>query len=277
MIADGVAPSLLEQVEAEWMYRVEGGAPAHVRAALGMSSTRLGGGVVLGMRHDPTGYWNKALGFGFEAPVDSDLVGQICEFYRSLGAPSAVLQFAPSVLPDNWDEIRAAHGLEPGEVWIKMAHDLSSIGVPETDLRLAEVEPREAARWASALLRGFDMPEEGLSDMFAVVVGQPGFRCYCARDGEEIVAVGNVLIMGDTAAMWGASTLAPHQRRGAQSALLVTRLRVAKAAGCRLVLAETGKEAPGERNPSFHNLRKAGFAALYERLNWVWRPSSARR
>jgi hypothetical protein len=268
---------IFEQIEAEWMYRLETGAPAHVQADLGMQAMRLGGGVVLGMRHDPAQYWNKAMGFGFDEPVTADLVAQVCEFYRSLGAPSAVLQFAPSVLPRDWDEIRTSHQLAPGGSWVKMAHDLASIVSPETELRVREIETRDAARWASALLRGFGMPEKELMDMFVSVVGQPGFRCYAAWDGGEVVGVGNLFIQDDVAAMWGASTLHPHRRRGAQSALLATRLLGAKAAGCRVVIAETGTESPGERNPSLHNMLNAGFTPLYDRPNWVWCPPADRR
>lgn len=256
------------------MYRLETGAPAHVQADLGMQAMRLGGGVVLGMRHDSAQYWNKALGFGFDEPVTADLVAQVCEFYRSHGAPSAVLQFAPSILPPDWDEIRTSHQLVPGGSWVKMAHKLTSIDSPATDLRVTEIETRDAAQWASALLRGFGMPEEELLDMFVSAVGQPGFRCYAAWDGAEVVGVGNLFIRDDVAAMWGASTLSPHRRRGAQSALLATRLLAAKAADCRVVLAETATESLGERNPSLHNLANAGFTTLYERPNWVWRPPS---
>jgi hypothetical protein len=266
--------SFFEQVEAEWMYRLETGAPRHVQANLGMRATRLGGGVVLGMRRDSTQYWNKALGFGFDAPVTIDLVAGICEFYRSIGSSLAVLQFAPSVLPREWDEIRTSCQLVPGGSWVKMVHNLASIDSPQTELKVREVETRDAWRWASALLRGFGMPEEGLLDMFVSAVGQPGFRCYAAWDGDEVVAVGNLFIQDGVAAMWGATTLLPHQRRGGQSALLAARLLAAKAADCRVVVAETGTEAPGERNPSLHNLRKAGFATLYERPNWIWRPRS---
>jgi len=31
-------------------------------------------------------------------------------------------------------------------------------------------------------------------------------------------------------------------------------------------------EGPGERNQSFHNVRRLGFSPRYERPNWVWRP-----
>ncbi|WP_432571036.1 hypothetical protein [Kineococcus sp. SYSU DK005] len=38
------------------------------------------------------------------------------------------------------------------------------------------------------------------------------------------------------------------------------------------ISAETCREAPGTRNPSLHNLLRAGFVPLYERPNRVWLP-----
>ncbi|SCF16277.1 hypothetical protein GA0070612_4344 [Micromonospora chokoriensis] len=37
----------------------------------------MGGGVVLSMRHDPTGYWSTALGFGVDEPVTAELIAQV--------------------------------------------------------------------------------------------------------------------------------------------------------------------------------------------------------
>jgi len=49
------------------------------------------------------------------------------------------------------------------------------------------------------------------------------------------------------------------------------RVEAARAAGCRWLVAETGAEASGERNPSLHNLQQAGFSVIYERRNWIFR------
>jgi ribosomal protein S18 acetylase RimI-like enzyme len=87
-----------------------------------------------------------------------------------------------------------------------------------------------------------------------------------------MVAVGGAFVHGDVAQLWGGATLPSHRRRGAQSALLAARLLDAKAAGCRMAVVETATEGPGERNQSFHNVRRVGFSPLYERPNWVWRP-----
>jgi hypothetical protein len=73
-----------------------------------MKVLRIGDGVVLSMRNDSTQFWSKALGMGFDAPVTTELIREVCDFYRSQGTPTATLQLAPSVLPDDWAEICAS-------------------------------------------------------------------------------------------------------------------------------------------------------------------------
>lgn len=246
--------------------------PARVPAHMGMASARIGGGSVLVMRRDVMEYWNKALGFGFDEPVTAELIGRVCEFYREHDAPMAVLRLSPAVLPDDWDDIRARFGLQPGGAVVKSTHDLVFIDPPETDLRVGEVDFDDARPWASALLRGFGMPEEGPAEMTAAVVGSPGFRCYAAWDGDEIVGVGGAFVHGAVTELSGGATLPSHQRCGAQSALPATRLLDANAAGCRMAVVETPAEGAGERNQSFHNVLRLGFSPRYERASWVWRP-----
>lgn len=238
------AAAVLEKVEAEMMYRAWSGAPAQVLAEMGMASARIGGGSVLVMRRDVTEFWNKALGFGFDEPVTAELIGRVCEFYREHDAPMAVLQLAPAVLPDDWDDIRARYGLEPGGAVVKSTHDLVSIDPPKTDLRVGEVDVDDARQWASMLLSAFGMPEEGLREMIGAAVGSPGFRCYAAWDGAEIVAVGAAFVHGDVSELWGGATLPSHERRGAQSALLATRLLDAKAPGAGWHWWRRGPRAP---------------------------------
>jgi GNAT superfamily N-acetyltransferase len=264
--------ALLEKIEAECMYRLESGAPRRTLDDMGIATARFGGGSAMAMRRDVTRYWNKALGFGFDELVTGDLIAQVCAFFREHGAPVAVLQPAPSVLPADWDDICRDNGLVRGSSWVKLGRDLGTVERPATDLRVGRVDVSAAGDWASVFLRGFGMPEDGLLEMMAASVGQPGFRSYAAWDGDEIVGAANLFVDGDVAALAGASTLPSHRRRGAQSALMAARLLDARAAGCRLAVAETGAEGPGEHNQSLHNMCRAGFSVRYERANWVWRP-----
>ena len=118
------------------------------------------------------------------------------------------------------------------------------------------------------------MPEEGFADMMAASVVNPDFRPFAAWDGAEMVATANLFIRGKVASLNTGATLAGHQNRGAHSALLAARAKEAADAGCRTLVAETGRPAEGEVNPSLNNMLSAGLQPLYARQNWVWRPDA---
>lgn len=259
--------ALVEGAEAESMFAYEADAPP----ALGARSARIGGGIVLSVRHDPAGYWSKALGFGFTEPVTRELVDRVIGFYRAEGTPSATIQIAPVALPPDWDEIRAAHGLAPGSPWVKLAAPAAEVRTTaHTGLRVAAVEPRDHAEWTSVLLRGFGMPTQGLDRMITAALANPAFQPYGVWDGADLVGAGNLFVHGPVGVLNGAAILPTHRNRGAQSALIAVRASAARAAGCRWLVAETGKPAAGTTNPSLTNLERAGLRVRYARQNWHW-------
>lgn len=268
------AVRVAEPAEAEFMHAMARLAPPEVQRELGMAQARLGGGVALVMSRDPTGgYWNKALGFGVSEPVTGYLVSQVLDFYRAHDGQGAVIQVAPSVLPEDWDDICAREGLVAGSVWLKLLRDAGPAAPARTDLRVAEVGADDARAWAEVLCRGFGMPLGPLVDMVAgvVVPGSP-FVPYAAWDGDNLVASASLMLGGEVAAFCGAATLPEARGRGAQSAFFEHRVTRAAQAGCRWLSAETWKptaEAP--HNPSLANMQRAGFDVVYERTNWTWR------
>lgn len=273
-----IPPARAEQSEAAALYDVETGAPAHARASLGIEALRIGGGVALSMRNDPTEFWSKALGFGFQEPVTDGLIAEICGFYRSRQTPIATIQLAPSVIPEDWPDICARWNLSAGALLHKLVCATEVAVAPERigelgeGLRSGRVQTADAAEWASVVIRGSGMPEGALPEMAAASVSRPGW-CPCAVwAGQEIVAGGTTYIREGIGQLFGGATLPFARGRGAQSALLAARARAAHAAGCRWLVAETGVERPGTHNSSLHNMARMGFTVLYQRQNWTWRP-----
>jgi hypothetical protein len=264
-----------ERSEAETLFDFEAAAPAEDRAALGMSQTRIGGGVVLSMRNDPINYWSKALGFGFDAPVTVELIEEVCEFYRVEGTPEADLHVAPSVLPDNWSEICAKVGLTAGPKWVKLGC-MVDVAVrnanPPTGLRVGQPRGDEARTWGTTLLRGYGAPADELVGMFADLVDRPGWLTFAGRLDDAIVSTGALYVHDDIGHCFGGATLVEARGRGGQSGLLAARARAAQEAGCRWLVAETGAEEQGEHNSSLHNMLRLGFEVLYESQSWIWRP-----
>lgn len=266
---------LAETVEAEMMYDYESQAPAAARRGLGIATTRIGGGVVLAARHDPYQYWSKALGFGFTEPVSNDLVGEVLDFYRVRGATMAVLQIAPSVLPADWDEIRAVHGLEGGSTWAKLAAPIEETRTSAlTDLRVGPVHEADAEPWAALVTSQFGMDNAHLTAMLAQSVHNPAARPFAAWDGGRMVAGANLYLHGTVASLNSGATLETHRRRGAQSALIAARLRAARAAGATWVVGEAALPEPGGSNPSLDNQLRAGLRVAYHRRNWIWRAAA---
>jgi GNAT superfamily N-acetyltransferase len=267
-----LVPLVAEGTEAEFMYLTESSAPPSIRSMLGISATRIGGGVALSMRHDVTGFWSKALGFGFDAPITDAVIGEVVDFYRAEGSQGAVIQIAPSVLPPDWDDICAHYDLKPDSPWVKLACPIDAFQPGRTRMRVGPVAPDAAQEWASVILRGFGMPEDGLAEMLAATVDVPGFQPFAVWDGDDMVAGANLFVHGEVGSLNAAATLPVYRNRGAQSALLAARASRAADAGCRWLIAETGEPAPGSTNPSLDNMRRAGLRPLYSRQNWIWRP-----
>ncbi|WP_022929358.1 hypothetical protein [Patulibacter americanus] len=270
MTVDVAAPraAVAERAEAESMFRVNAGVTAAVRGRLGTAALRLRGGVAVGVREDPTGYWNKALGFGFDEPVTHELLDELVAFYAAQGT-GATLQLAPSVLPEDWDELAEAYGITHDTTWIKLAGPVDAAPPARTELCVGTVYECQLSEWASVLLRGFGMPEDPLVAMLRSGIRQPGFVPVAAWDGSEMVAAAGLLLDGPAAHFFGAATLPEHHGRGAQGALQAFRAQKAREAGCRWLVAETGKPAPGAPRTSLDNLLRTGLVPLYERENWT--------
>jgi hypothetical protein len=259
-----------EGAEAEFMYQYVSMAPPSVRSTLGIDTARMGGGVVLSVRNDVTGYWSKALGFGFDEPVTHDLIASVVEYYRTRATPGAVIQIAPAMLPRDWETIRGAFNIRPDSHWVKLACRVEDFRPGHTWLRVGPIGPSTADEWASVTLRGFGMPEEGLAAMMAASLENRNFRPFAAWDGDEMVAAANLFVHGEIGSLNSTATLPGHRNQGAQSGLIAALGAEAAKAGCRWLVAETGRPANGSLNPSLNNLMRAGLRPLYDRQNWIW-------
>jgi GNAT superfamily N-acetyltransferase len=121
--------------------------------------------------------------------------------------------------------------------------------------------------------RAFGTPVEHYAEMGAATATQPEWHPFAAWLGGEIVGTGTLYVRGETAQMFADAVLPHARKRGGQTALLAARARVARELGCRLLIAETGAEAPGTHNSSLHNMLRLGFQVAYERRNWSWQPA----
>ena len=153
--------------------------------------------------------------------------------------------------------------------FLRLPSDLPS---SDTDLEIRQVDAQSAAAFATAFLRGFDMPLTGpFHDWFAALPTSPGWHCFAAWDADSLVAGASLFVAGDVGVLAGAATVEKARRRGAQGALMVARMTQAAELGLLWLSTETGSETAEDPNPSLHNMRRLGFTQLYERENWIYR------
>ena len=95
--------------------------------------------------------------------------------------------------------------------------------------------------------------------------------CLAAVLDGAMVAAGVLCIHDGVALLAGASTRPEWRRRGAQTALLAARLRLARRAGCDLAMlcARPGSD-------SHRNAERRGFMVAYTRIKWH-RPADGAR
>ncbi|WP_432164178.1 GNAT family N-acetyltransferase [Streptomyces tendae] len=267
-----------EQTEIVTYVSFAAGAPQPVRDAMGIASGSFGAGLALTVGQEPSCFFNRAGGFSSSSDVTLETLREVRDFYREQGVRQGSMMIAPAILPQDWGSITGALNLKEGSRFTKLGCAVETAlpandGVAKLDprLRVGQVEPHQAREWASVMMNTFGFAP-GMVDVAASLVHRPDWRNYAVWENERIVAAGSVFLNGDSADMFGGATVPEARGRGAQSALLTARTRAAEAAGCRWLVAEAVAEGPTDHNTSLHNMLRAGFEPLYDRVTWSWRP-----
>jgi hypothetical protein len=185
-----------------------------------------------------------------------------------------------------WIELFDAHGVKKFFVWLSPGPDIATmrgwleaaglsrvpyvryptllrdVSVPvsfTTDLDIREVTPQEIAA-------ARDVLGETLWPEYERSAGREGFFHYMAFDGRRPVAVASLAVFEDMAYLLSASTAEGDRGRGAQQALIATRLARAEQLGCAIQVSETLNIL----EHSLRNLRRAGFREVYEKEVYAW-------
>jgi GNAT superfamily N-acetyltransferase len=163
-------------------------------------------------------------------------------------------------------------GFRPiGNGWAKFCREVPTDDmVYSSELTVRTIEPAQAESFATILADGFGLPLNFCS-WLAAVVGRPNWTVQLAYSGVTPVSCGALYSNGQVAWMGMDATLPDHRRKGGQSLLIRSRLRVAAELGVKSVTAETGQPDADktEQHASFSNYRRAGFTQLYTRPNFA--------
>ena len=135
-------------------------------------------------------------------------------------------------------------------------------------MELAEVAGGELAEAFALIVRkSFGLPE-GMDPVLARAPGR-GWRCWVALDGDEPAGAAALYAAEGVGYLGLAGTLPEHRGKGAQSALLAARIRLAAEQGATRVTTETGVREPGRPDRSYRNILRAGFEEVAVRANWL--------
>lgn len=257
----------LEAIETRAWSELYERAPQRIRAAAGASLLRVGGVLAAAAARFDVLAYNRVIGRVGERGVDDATLVALAGRYRAAGVARAFLPRPPGI-DAAADEALRARGWRCHNRWVKLWRPAAEPPAVASALAARPLVRHEMPLAAAVLAAGFGQPAE-LGALLAGTVGSPGWQHFAVdRDGRP-VAVGGLLVAGDLAWLGPAATVPEHRGLGAQKVLVAARLAAASRAGCRLVVSETAEPTAQRPSPSFHNLRRLGFAEAYRRPNYL--------
>lgn len=210
----------------------------------------------------------QTFGLGVDAPATDDTLARIESFFRERAA-DVFHEVSPladaSLLP-----LLAARGYQPVElstVLIRpIAPELRDAASRTDGLTTRVARPDEAELWAETSAAGWSESPEAAAFVRAlgtVMMNSRSTTPFLAEIDGRPIAAGGLNIQDRVALFAGASTVPEFRKRGAQNALLETRLRHAARHGCDLAMMVA---LPG--SGSQNNAERAGFRIAYTRTKW---------
>lgn len=216
---------------------------------------------------------NRAIGFGFERPLDRRQLSEIRTFFREQGKSRWFVECSPDASIDV-AALVAAGGVVGGSV-IKLVADLDDqVDLPAPAFDVISASAADGPRFMDLVGTQLAVPEAVRYGIVSTI-GDPDWHFYFAMASGHPVAGAAMFIDGESAWLGLAGTVPECRNRGAQTALLVRRLRDAKAAGCRWVSADAIPES-GSPNSSWRNMKRLGFGELYQRPWYRFQENAAR-
>jgi len=225
-----------------------------------------GGHMIFAGLNSPIGH---AAGLGFNGAVTASELDRLENFYKSHGAP-AQLDLCPLTDPSVLELVstRRYAIAELNNVLYCPLNAAGPIEVPP-DITIRRGKPEEAGLFSHLVARCFfdnADPPVGFADMLAPLFAFPESVTFLASlNGTPVAAAaGRVIPEHQIFALFGAGTLPDFRKRGIQTALLRTRLKVAAEAGCEYAVVVTRGGTVSERN-----CLRLGFRVAYSKATVI--------
>jgi hypothetical protein len=256
-----ISSAEVELLEAEAFAELHGQFAVEVGSEVA-SVKRWGRAAALASRSVDAVAINRAVGFGFEAPLDATQLAEVRDFFRQQGKSRWFVECSPDASIDR-QALSAAGGVVGGSV-IKLVGEMTMLGdVTDAGLDVQPVTRADAQRFMNLVGSQLGVPEAVRPGVVSTI-GKAGWYFYFALKDRRPIAGAAMFVAGDGAWFGLAGTEPEHRNCGAQTALLVRRIRDARTAGCRWVSAETSPETVAP-NHSLRNMRRLGLRQLYQR------------
>jgi GNAT superfamily N-acetyltransferase len=239
-----------------------------VRDALGLSVTEVDSALVLRAAGIDSLLFNRALGLAGCSREIGARASAIGEAYARDGIERYLVSLFEGTCHGETEGELARHGLVRfRRSWEQLIRGAVPVPALSTELSVRLAEPRDAEACARILCAAFETTEAA-APLWRSVIGRPRWEVLVACDGARLAAVAGLFVHGGVGYLPFAATDPAYRRRGAQGALMASRVRRALELGCAWIATETGEAIPGEPNPSYHNMLRCGFQAISKRHNF---------
>jgi hypothetical protein len=245
-------------------------ARAGLEPETGATFSRVAG--VSAMFDGPDSPVTQTFGLGLFGALEDTAYEELENFFRHRSAP-VHHEVSPRAHPDTLTQL-GVRGYIPVEQSTVLLRPTSLPIAANPNVKVREIRPDEWSRWSRTAGEGWSSESPELAtfvEAFAhVLIRADGVKCFVAEIEGRAVATGSLSIAGDVALLMGASTIPSARRRGAQLALLATRLEYAASRGAQLgmIVAHPG-------SPSQRNAERQGFRTVYTRTKWRLRNGGA--
>ena len=228
---------------------------------------------VYAMFDGPDSPLTQTFGLGLFEPFLEREFEHAEQFFTSRGA-TTFHEVSAFVAPETLN-LLGARGYSPIEASTVLVRPTPSLPAPISGpITVRSIGPDEASTWARISVQGWssESPEFApfLESMGAVMAHARGMTCFLAELDDQPIAAGGLYIGNGTALLAGAATIPTARRRGAQRALLHTRLAFAAERGIELAMVVTQPGSASQRNAE-----RQGFRPVYTRAKWQRRAPSA--
>ena len=212
--------------------------------------------------------FNRAAGLGVETPATEGQLDEVIARFHAARVPRFLIDVSPAARPLLLTDWIASRGFPLYNNWVKLTREVEPVPWVRPDPRIKEIGVEHADEFARIIQSAFGLPKK-VAEWTRLLVGCPRRRLFVAFDRDKPIGTAGLYIEGEWASFGYAAVVLEARGRGVQAALIATRIRAARDAGCRWLSMETSEETLEKPSYSLRNARKMGFEVAYMRPNYL--------